>query len=59
MKLATLPESRMRDLCSDVHHELARRYPELNESDSVGTYMLCVSFDVPLLEQDAASRTED
>lgn len=58
MKLATLSESRMRDLCGDVHHELARRYPEFY-SDSIGMRALHVSFDAPLLEQDTVSGMED
>ena len=30
-KFATLPTSRFEDLSSDVHFELARRYPEFKE----------------------------
>jgi len=36
-KLSTLPTYRYQDLCSDIHYELVRRYPECKEGLSLTT----------------------
>ena len=42
-KLSTLPTSRYQDLCSDIHYELVRRYPECKEGVTV-PFILSVRF---------------
>ena len=44
-KLATLPTGRFKDLSSDVHFELGRRYPEFKEEVST---TLCISYNLHL-----------
>jgi len=46
-KLSTLPTSRYQCLCSDLHYELVRRYPECKEGLSLTTGLSYDNFPAP------------